>query len=222
MDEIPLMEIGLLNPRIRAEDELDRVLRRVELRKFSQEDIDLITLQVIDRYLAVVRKRHGLHRRHQRVESLDVERLWLGMMLTPGLTGELLIQRTQKALTIAQGDGLEAVIKHLQQQLEEHNIKEEIRKLQANKATQPRVKPPIKVLVEQIWKQRPDITGPELIDELESRKGNFETVSRVDKAYVYSRDKPIRLGTDDNQRTWRKTSHKTIKNWLSNLNNHTR
>ncbi len=82
MTEKPWLDIGPLDLRIRADSGLLLVLHRITTRGVLPEQVEGLTDELLQRYLAVVRKRAGLHRRHRYADCLWVEREALHMLTT--------------------------------------------------------------------------------------------------------------------------------------------
>ena len=82
MTEKPWLDIGPLDPRIRADSGLLLVLHRITTRGVLPEQVEGLTDELLHRYLAVVRKRAGLHRRHRYADCIWVEREALHMLTT--------------------------------------------------------------------------------------------------------------------------------------------
>ena len=82
MTEKPWLDIGPLDPRIRADSGLLLVLHRITTRGVLPEQVEGLTDELLQRYLAVVRKRAGLHRRHRYADCIWVERDALHMLKT--------------------------------------------------------------------------------------------------------------------------------------------
>ena len=97
MTEKPWLDIGPLDPRIRADSGLLLVLHRITTRGVLPEQVEGLTDELLQRYLAVVRKRAGLHRRHRYADCLWVEREALHM-LTTSSPSDPFIREMQRAL----------------------------------------------------------------------------------------------------------------------------
>ena len=169
MTENPWLDIGPLDPRIRVDDRLDRLLSKLERGTSSDENGKDAALELIDHLLAVVRKRHGLHRGRQRTECLTVERhavwmLWTSKQLEP------VLERAQKALDhILAGENQDA-----QRELEDllNKPDELLSEIQRNKAKSPRKPSALSLEISTILKRNLDQTWRDVLLELERRVGN--------------------------------------------------
>ena len=169
MTEKPWLDIGPLDPRIRVDDRLDRLLSKLERGTSSDENGKDAALELIDHFLAVVRKRHGLHRGRQRTECLAVERhavwmLWTSKQLEP------VLERVRKALDHIPAGEAEATRRQLEELLS--NPDELLSEIQRNKANSSRKPSALSREISEILKRNLDQTWRDVLLELERRVGN--------------------------------------------------
>lgn len=103
MHDMPWVEIGPLDQQVRVDSDLLRVLHRIRQKPVRVEEVEGATDELLQRYLAVVRKRAGLHRRRNYIQCVWVERQALHM-LTTGSPSDPSIRVMQRALEALDAD----------------------------------------------------------------------------------------------------------------------
>mgnify|MGYP000196220810 CR=1 FL=1 len=82
MHDMSLIQIGPLDQRVRVDSDLLRVFHKIQQKSIHSEQVEGATDDLLQRYLAVIRKRAGLHRRHDYFKCVLVERQALHMLTT--------------------------------------------------------------------------------------------------------------------------------------------
>jgi hypothetical protein len=163
------IKIGPLDPRIRVDSGLLRVLNKIAARGFVPDQVEGLTNELLQRYLAVVRKRAGLHRRYHYDACMWVERQALHMLTTSN--NDPLIREMQRALDDLDANNYQGSARQTLRDAIEGRDKL-LSEIQTHRRSRPNKLNPLEREIVRILKRNTDQTWREVLTALEARVGN--------------------------------------------------
>lgn len=163
------IKIGPLDPRIRVDGRLLRVLNQSKAWGFIPEEVEGLTNELLQRYLAVVRKRAGLHRRYHYDACMWVERQALHMLTTSN--DDPLIREMQRALDDLDANNYQGSARQTLRDAIEGRDKL-LSERQTHRRSRPNKLNPLEREIVRILKRDMSQTWREVLTALEAKTGN--------------------------------------------------
>ena len=177
MNEVEPISIGLLDRRNPIERNLDDLLERYSKRSFRTFDVDGTLLELLERYLAVVRRRNKVRKGQPHVGA--VENCYLRYITQK--TQDELVRRISIAINhITENNNVEALseLESLKKCISV--LANDDHKNISNTKREPSV---MRGIITNLYKKNPEITSTEVIGALRDMKG-AGVVVEIDDHYV--------------------------------------